>query len=495
MRTATFFMPIFYDTMNQTKELLMSIKFDTSVQELKFKVLKEMAKGLFNDTLLEEYNEIPVRISPGPKSTMRCCIYKERAIVLERMKLVLGGNKKIDNIVEVIKVACDECPLGGYEVTNRCRACLAHRCQKACHKEAISFDEVNRRAHINKDKCINCGMCAKACQYNAIQNFLRPCEQACKVKAISMDPTDHSASINDEKCVQCGACVSQCPFGAIMDKSYMKEAIELLKNNDKHPVIAIIAPAIAAQIKDVKLGQIVSAIKKIGFTEVVEAALGADMVAYSEAQELAEKGFLTSSCCPAFVTFIEKNFPTLKDKISHNLSPMATIAKYIKEHNPDAKIIFVGPCVAKKKEALSDRVHPYVELSLTFEELFAMIEAKDINIASLELSELDNASYFGRVFARSGGLTEAVTESLKEQNSDFSLKPIACAGLEECRLALLKAKAGTQEFNFVEGMACIGGCVGGPCSLSHEIRDKMDVDKHAKSTTKPTIEESIKKYK
>ena len=165
----------------------MDTRFDTSVQELKYKVLKEIARGLFNDTLLEEYNEITERISPGPKSTMRCCIYKERAIVLERMKLALGGNKNIDNIVEVIKIACDECPLGGYEVTNRCRGCIAHRCQKACHRNAITFDEVHRTAVIDKTKCINCGMCAKACQYNAIQNYLRPCEQACKVKAISMD--------------------------------------------------------------------------------------------------------------------------------------------------------------------------------------------------------------------------------------------------------------------------------------------------------------------
>ena len=270
----------------------MEIKFDTSVQELKYKVLKEIAKGLFNDTLLEEYNEIPQRISPGPKSTMRCCIYKERAIVLERMKLALGGNKNIDNVVEVIRIACDECPLGGYEVTNRCRGCIAHRCQKECHRDAIRFDEVTRTAVIDKTKCVNCGMCAKACQYNAIQNYLRPCVQACKVKAISMDE-DHAAKIDDEKCVQCGACVYQCPFGAIMDKSMMKEAIDILKDSDfskKYPVYAIVAPSISSQYKGVQLGQVVTALKNLGFQDVVEAALGADMVAYSEAKELEEKG-------------------------------------------------------------------------------------------------------------------------------------------------------------------------------------------------------------
>ena len=162
-------------------------KFDTQVQELKYKVLYEIAKASFKGTLLDEYYNIPKRIVPGPKPTMRCCIYKERAIVEERMKLALGGNKNIDNVVEVIKIACDECPLGGYTVTDRCRGCIAQRCIHACFKKAITFDLKTRSAVIDKEKCVNCGMCAKACQYSAIQNVQRPCEQACKVKAISMD--------------------------------------------------------------------------------------------------------------------------------------------------------------------------------------------------------------------------------------------------------------------------------------------------------------------
>ena len=475
----------------------MDSRFDTSVQELKYKVLKEIAKGLFNNTLLEDYNLIPEKISPGPKSTMRCCIYKERAIVLERMKLALGGNKNIDNVVEVIRIACDECPLGGYEVTNRCRGCIAHRCQKACHKDAIHFNEVTRTAIIDKSKCINCGMCAKSCQYNAIQNYLRPCEQACKVKAISMNEDDHSAKIDDSKCVQCGACVYQCPFGAIMDKSYIKEAIEILKdsnNSTKYPVYAIVAPSISSQFKGVKLGQVVTAIQSLGYRSVIEAALGADMVAYNEAKELEEKGFLTSSCCPTFVTFIKKYYPTLADKISHNLSPMATIAKWVKEHQPDCKIMFIGPCVSKKQEIKDERVSKYVDVSLTFEELQAMIDAKEIDVASLVESPLDNASYYGRIFARSGGLTDAVKEALKEQGSSFEAKPISVDGLENCRLALLKAKGGNIDFNFIEGMGCIGGCIGGPCSLTHEPRNKLDVDKYGHESKEKTIYDAIKHY-
>jgi len=473
----------------------MNVRFDTSVQELKYKVLKEIARGLFNDTLLNEYNEIPMRISPGPKSTMRCCIYKERAIVQERMKLALGGNKNIDNVVEVIKIACDDCPLGGYEVTNRCRGCIAHRCEKACHRDAIKFSETTRTAFINRDRCVNCGMCAKACQYDAIQNFLRPCEQACKVKAISMDE-DHFAKIDDEKCVQCGACVSQCPFGAIMDKSSMADVIKILKdNNENKKVVAIVAPAIASQFEKGYLGKVISAIKMLGFTEVVEAALGADLVSDNEAQELATKGFLTSSCCPAFVSFIKKNFPTLEDKISHNLSPMATIAKWIKEHNPDCKIVFIGPCIAKKQEIKQESVKPYVDYVLTFEELQAMIDAKEIDVDHLEDSKLDDATYFGRVFARSGGLVEAIRQGLNERELNFDLKPISVDGLENCRLATLKVKNGTNEFNFIEGMSCSGGCIGGPCSLHHEIKDKMEIDMHGKEASHLTFASSTKNYK
>ncbi len=472
-------------------------KFDTNVQELKYKVLKEVAKAEFNGTLLEEYNEIPERIVPGPKPSMRCCIYKERAIVLKRLKLAQGGNKDIHNVVEVINIACDECPLGGYEVTNRCRGCIAHRCSHACPKHCISFDPVTRVAHIDKSQCINCGMCAKACPYSAIANIQRPCEQACKVHAISRGEDD-AAKIDDEKCVHCGACVYQCPFGAIVDKSSIIPVIDMIKDSEfskKYPIYAIVAPSIAAQSRDYTLGQLITAIKNVGFKDVVEAALGADMVAYDEAKELEEKGFLTSSCCPAFVTYIEKYFPQLKEHISSNLSPMATIAKWIKEHNKDARVVFIGPCVAKKMEILRPEVKHYVDYTLTFEELQALIDSRDIDIHSLVESPLDNASYYGRIFARSGGLSDAVKEALKEQNSTFEVKPLALDGIDNCKLGLLKAKSPTRDFNFIEGMACCSGCIGGPCMLTHELRNKADVDKYGKSAKENSISSSISIYK
>ena len=463
--------------------------FDTEVQFLKYRVLKSVSRRAFNGTLLKELPNIPNEIIPGPKPTTRCCIYKERAIVNERIKLALGGNPDNPNVIEVINIACDECPVAGYKVTEACRGCIAHRCEVACKFGAIYFDR-NQKAHIDKDKCVECGACSKVCPYSAIANHKRPCEVACKVKAITMD-NNHTAVINNDKCIQCGACVYQCPFGAIVDKSYILDAIEMLKN--KEEVYAIVAPSISAQFVYATLGQVVSGIKELGFTGVIEAALGADLVAYYEAIELAEKGFLTTSCCPAFVNFIKKNFPDLEKHISHNLSPMAMIAKVIKEAHPNAKTVFIGPCTAKKAEAQKEEVKKYVDCVLTFEELIALFGAQNLDIKTLEESPLEDATLFGRSFARSGGVTEAVIQSIKEQNLNFDLNPITCDGIENIRLVLAKANKGLIDNNFIEGMVCSGGCIGGPCALTHATKDRSLIDKHASKTSKKEILENIKK--
>ena len=317
-------------------------KFDTKVQYLKYKVLREVARQAWQDTLLENVLDIPKIIVPGKQPTMRCCVYKERAILAERVKLAMGGSADNPNVIEVIDIACDECPVGGYEVTNACRGCLAHRCEDVCRRGAISFDE-NHVAHIDKTKCVECGQCAKVCPYTAIVSRKRPCQNACKVKAISMNE-EKAATIDNNKCISCGACVYQCPFGAIMDKSYMLNVIDLLRKSEQgrsYKLYAIVAPSISSQFNYARLGQVISGLKALGFHPEVEAALGADMVAQAESKELAEKGFLTSSCCPAFVTYIRKTFPKLADNISHNLSPMAMISRYIKEKTPGAKIVLI----------------------------------------------------------------------------------------------------------------------------------------------------------
>ena len=467
-------------------------KFDTKVQYLKYKVLREVAKHAWNDTLLEKVMDIPKAIVPGKTPTMRCCVYKERAILGERVKLAMGGDTDNPNIIQVIDIACDECPAAGYEVTGTCRGCLAHRCEDVCKRGAISFDH-NHVAHIDKSKCVECGQCAKVCPYAAIVNRKRPCQVACKVKAITIKE-DNAAAIDNEKCIQCGACVYQCPFGAIQDKSYILNVIDLIKNsnnNKEYKVYALVAPSISSQFTYAKLGQVITGLKELGFFTVIEAALGADMVAMAESRELVEKGFLTSSCCPAFVQYIKSAFPELVPYISHNMSPMGVLAKYIKDTTKNAKVVFIGPCTSKKAEAQLENVKEYVDAVLTFEELQALIDSKDIDITSLEEGVLDNASYFGRIFARSGGLTDAVVQALKEQELEFDLKAVTCDGIEACKMALLKKSKNVLDANFIEGMACIGGCIGGAGCLTHGEKNKAEVDKYGREAYEKTISDAI----
>jgi len=468
-------------------------KFDTKIQYLKYKVLREVATFAWEGTLLENIMNIPYIIVPGKEPTMRCCVYKERAILGERVKLVMGGNKDNPNVIEVIDIACDECSAVGYEVTDSCRGCLAHRCEDVCKMGAISWDN-NHVAHIDKSKCVNCGMCAKVCPYSAIVDRKRPCQKACKIGAISFKE-DGAACIDNSKCISCGACVYTCPFGAIQDKSYILDVIDMIKkseNNSKYKVYAIVAPAISSQFTYAKLGQVITGIKDLGFYTVVEAALGADMVAQAESKELAQKGFLTSSCCPAFVSYIKKNYPQLEPYVSHNLSPMAMISKYIKDNNEDAKIVFIGPCTAKKAEVTLESVKPYVDTVITFEELQALFDSREIDITALEESSLDNASYFGRIFARCGGLSDAVAQGLKEQGlEDFELKALSCDGIEECKLALIKKSRNILDANFIEGMACVGGCIGGAGCLTHGEKNKKQVDDFSREALEKTISDAL----
>ena len=467
-------------------------KFDTRIQYLRYKVIKETARMAWKDELLEHILDIPDIIIPGKKPTMRCCVYKEKAIVSERVKLAMGGNKENENIIEVLEIACDECPVGGYEVTRTCRGCLAHRCADACKFGAITIDE-HQKAVIDKSKCRECGMCAKVCPYSAIQNYKRPCQQACKVGAISMNE-DYAATIDNSKCISCGACVYQCPFGAINEKSYVLDVINKIKeseNNTKFKVYAAVAPAIASQFNYAKLGQVITGLKKLGFYDVVEVALGADMTTWEETKELAERGTMTSSCCPAFVSYIDKTFPDMKEYVSDTLSPMGLIGKSLKSMDSECKVIFIGPCTAKKMEFKKDTVAPYIDCVITFEELQALFDSKDIEITELEETKLEGASYYGRIFARSGGLTDAVKQSISEQGADIELKPVICDGIEECKIALLKLRKNMLDGNFIEGMACQGGCIGGNGCLTHMAKSRMDVEKYGTDAVPQTIKDAI----
>ncbi len=464
--------------------------FETSVQELKNDVLRAVARLAWKDDLQTGVLDIPEQIIPGPEAKMRCCIYKERAIISQRVKLAMGGDKSNPNMVEVLDIACDECPVTEITVGPACRGCIATRCMHSCPKGAISV--VNHRAVIDHSKCITCGKCIAACPYGAIEKNQRPCERGCKAGAISMGE-NRKAFVDPAKCTSCGTCTYQCPFGAIMDKSFIVDAVQLLKGAEKwnYRVYAILAPSVAGQFAPAKLGQVITGLKRLGFQGVAEVALGADMTAEHEAEELLEKQMLASSCCPAFVDFVEKNFPEQAHLISETPSPMVMAARHVKEQDPAAKVVFVGPCVAKKKEMRLGKTMGAVDCVLTFEELYALFESRDIQLEELEEDGLDQASGYGRAFAHSGGVSAAVMQALQEKGGDFVLKSQACSGLEACRVAFLKAAKSIGDVNFIEGMACEGGCVLGPAQLIRSPRNQADVDRHAKQAQGRTIQQSL----
>lgn len=472
--------------------------FENDVQLIKYKVLKQVIKYADEGTLSEKVLDIPKEVIPGPKPMTRCCIYKERAIVSERVKLAMGGNKKNPNVIEVISEACDECPIHRFKVTEACRGCLAHKCKEACPVGAIYI--IDRKSYIDHEKCIECGRCKNACPYNAISDVMRPCKKACSASALRIDE-NKKAVIDNEKCIQCGACVYQCPFGAIMDKSFVVDIVSLLKKakKDKNTrVYAVVAPAISSQFTYAKIEQVVTGIKKLGFYDVVEAALGADMVAETESKELIEKlkdkKFMTTSCCPAFVSYIEKKYPDLRGNISSTVSPMIAVSRLIKEMDSSAKVVFIGPCTAKKAEIQRDELKGNTDYVMTFEELQAMIDAFEINIEECEETPLNNASFFGRIFARSGGVTEAIRQAIKEENLDVEFKPVVCDGLKECDKALKLGKIGKLNGNFIEGMSCVGGCIGGSASLSHGPKDRSEVDKYGNLAIEKSIKDSLRVY-
>lgn len=470
-------------------------RFENDVQVIKYEVLKEVARLAMKGTLEEKYDLIPEKISPGPKPRTRCCVYKERAIIEKRVQIAKNGNKDNENNIEIIGIACDECSINRYTVTEACRGCLAKWCYEACPVGAIYH--VDNRAYIDTKKCIECGKCKNVCPYNAISDVMRPCRRACEADALYID-RDKKAVINDEKCIQCGACVYKCPFGAIMDKSYIVDVINLLKESKKEnfKVYAVIAPAISSQFTHVNIRQLVKGIKLLGFHNVVEAALGADIIAFHETKEFSkeveEKKVITSSCCPAFVSYIEKNYPELEEKISSAVSPMVAVSRLIKDTDKDAKVVFIGPCTAKKMEIGRDSVKGSTDYVITFEELTSMIDAAEIDLEKCEEEILDNASFFGRVFARTGGLTEAIKHVIEEEKLDTQFNPVVCDGLSECKKALKMTKVDRLKGNFIEGMACKGGCIGGAASIHHGPKDRNEVDKYGRLAIEKKVKDSIR---
>ena len=366
--------------------------------------------------------------------------------------------------MQVIPSACDKCPDNVYEVTNMCRNCVAHSCIKSCPKGAISI--VDGKSFIDQSKCIKCGRCKAACPYDAISHKVRPCAQACGISAISSDEFGR-AHIDNDKCVACGQCMSACPFGAIADKSQIFQLIQAIKQGDR--IIAAVAPAIAGQFgPKATLGKIKTALKGLGFADVYEVAEGADMGCIAEAHHYVHEvatghlPFLFTSCCPAWAVLTKKHFPDLAPEVSQELTPMVATARKIKENDEKARVVFIGPCAAKKLEASRKTMRSFVDFVLTFEELGGMFAAKNIDPAACEDSDLNTeASGAGRGYAVAGGVAGAIEKCVHAYYPDTQVSIQHVEGLEDCRKILLLAKMGKLNGSLIEGMGCPGGCVAG----------------------------------
>lgn len=469
---------------------------DENVIKIKHDVLYEVAKLAFADELEEKRDGIAQSLIPGPTPQFRCCIYKEREIIRQRVRLAEGkapGMHDDGNIVQVISSACEDCPISSYVVTDNCQNCIGKACINACNFGAIEMGR--HRSHIDASKCKECGKCAQACPYHAIAALKRPCKFSCPVDAISYDENGISV-INEEKCIRCGLCIHRCPFGAIGSKTFIVDVIKAIKS--EHPVYALVAPATEGQFGEhITMNSWKKAMKAVGFTDLVEVGLGGDMTAAYEAEEWAEAykngKKMTTSCCPAFVNMVKKHYPELIENVSTTISPMCAVSRMLKAKEPDAVTVFIGPCISKKSEVKDHAIEGNADYALTYSEIRAIMHARNV-----ELEEDDNSyqesSIYGKRFANSGGVTEAVLQSLKESDDEIAATVNKCNGAAECKKALLLMKVGRLPEDFIEGMICEGGCVGGPSAFRPQASFKKNRETILSEADERCIHENLDHY-
>lgn len=486
----------------------------SSKTKIRHEIFTEIARMAYEGGDCSRLDELPYKIVPGEIASYRESIFLERAVVGERLRVAMGlslrkisEHSKISQGVEaslveekyyepplinIIKFACHSCPENRVLVTEGCQGCLEHPCMEVCPKGAISM--VNGRSHIDPDKCIKCGRCVSACPYSAIIHQERPCAKACGMNAIHSD--EHGrADIDQDKCVSCGMCLVSCPFSAIVDKGQIFQTI--LTINSGAPVYAIVAPAVAGQFgPDMKPEKIRPAFQALGFKDVVEVAVGADLCTIEEAKDFMEEvpekiPFMGTSCCPAWSVMAKKLFPEYADCISMALTPMVLTARLLKEKEPDCKIVFVGPCAAKKLEASRKSVRSYVDFVLTFEEVQGMFDAKNVNFKELPDGEpLKQASSDGRGFAVSGGVAAAVVKAVNRMDPTRTVKVVSAEGLANCKKMMQLAKAGKYNGYLLEGMACPGGCVAGAGTMQPIKKSQAAVKQYASKAQHATSSET-----
>ncbi len=469
---------------------------DENVIRIKHDVLYEVAKLAFSGELDSKRDHIAFELIPGPTPQFRCCIYKEREIIRQRVRLAEGkapGPEDDGNIIQVISSACEDCPISTYTVTENCQNCIGKACINACKFGAITPGRY--RSHIDASKCKECGKCAQACPYNAIAHLKRPCKFACPVNAITYD--EHGISVIDKsKCIRCGKCIHSCPFGAIGSKTFIVDVINALKSGKK--VYAMAAPATEGQFgADITMASWKNAMLELGFEDFYDVSLGGDMTAAYEAEEWAESykegKRKVTSCCPAFVNMVRLHYPQLADCVSTTVSPMCAVSRLIKARDPEAITVFIGPCLAKKSEVVDQKIEGNADYVLTYSEIRAIMKAKDVTLKPAA-NENQIGSTFGKRFANSGGVTAAVLQSLKESEDEIDAKVCVANGAAECKKALLLLKAARLPEDFIEGMICEGGCVGGPSAFNDQFSSKKDRDTLIGEADARGIHENLQNY-
>ncbi|GMO45732.1 MAG: 4Fe-4S dicluster domain-containing protein [Treponemataceae bacterium] len=467
------------------------LNINNNMSRLKRDILVRIARLQLEGKLAEGVHYIPRELAPAGSNSIRCCIYHDREILRQRVIARLGCSledydeekRLADYVAEalarekptwpmltVLDLACNACVRSHFMVTNACQACLARPCMTNCGKKAIEIKD--GRARIDSGKCVNCGLCLQNCPYHAIIKIPVPCEEACPVGAIAKNESGKEC-IDYHKCIFCGNCMRECPFGAMMDKSQLVDVIKHIM--DKKTVTALYAPAAAAQFRAAP-GQLEGALLAAGFSHVLEVALGADRTADKEAEEFEERmkngaKMMTTSCCPAYVRAVRRHVPELADCISETRTPMHYAAEIAKKEFPGCITVFIGPCLAKRREGMDDECVDYV---ISIEEIGALFVAKEIDVAkAAPVPGKSQPTVTGRNFAKSGGVAQAVKARLKDP---AILKEAVIDGLDKAGMKRLaefgKIHAGKLPYtddtpNLIEVMACQGGCIAGPSVITN----------------------------
>ncbi len=343
-------------------------------------------------------------------------------------------------------------------------------------KSAIENYKESHRVVINTHSCIK--NCIKI-------DGKTLCQNACPFDAIIIGKDEYGVEINMDTCVGCGLCVDLCENKNFIDKIEFIPLMNDLKGNRK--VIAAVAPAIVGQFgENISMGQIRAGLKQLGFADMVEVAFFADMLTIKEAVEfnrlvIKEKDFMLSSCCcPIWIGMIKNKYHELIKYTSPSISPMIAAGKVIKEIDPQCKVVFIGPCVAKKSEAKLEDLKGAIDYVLTFNELEDTFDIFNIDLEKLheELST-QYSSKGGRIYGRIGGVSTAVEYAIKHMypNKANAFSSEQASGIKECKEMLENALQGKIQSKFLEGMGCDGGCVGGPKAIISKEKGKEMVDK------------------